>query len=859
PMALELIFGYVILDQILKIAWLIVTPVKNEAKKTLFELRAVDEQGAITPLGERIGRMPVDPRVGRMIVAADEERCLAEVFIIAAAIETQDPRERPVERQDAAEESHKRFVDSRSDFLGYLNLWDHLRQMRSGLSGSRFRKECVKQFLSVPKVLEWEDVHRQLLAMVRNLGMKIAPRGDKYGALHRALLTGLLSGVALRRGEEGYQSASGEGFELWPGSALKGAKPKWVVAAETVETSKRYLRGVARIRPEWLPRLAEHLAAKRHHDPHWSRKQQTVLAHEKLSLFDLPLPGRKTIPYGPVNPAASRGVFLQEALVEEGLQGNWDFLLHNREAIERLRRLDAKLRLANPLVDGRTLYEFYNEHVPEKIFDLRTFRRWYRRTSSDNDRLLHLDVESFEQAAPQLDEKAFPDRLQTNSGELPIKYAHQRGAAADGMTLIVPIDLAATLDARSIDWAVRGLLRQRVVALIRLLPKPLRTKLVPAPDVASRVCERISFGEGEFAATVAEALTQQAGAEISASDLRVIDMPDHLRMNLQVEDHEGDCVIESRDLSEVRKRLGLGEQPRSRFVPDDQWNRPPAAAWTFGDLPPTVTVVRGVHRLQAYPSLLDTRDAVEPRLFADREDAEVSLRLAVQRLFFIAAGADLVTQVEWLPEWDKLAAGLKRFDRRRDFTREVAELLAERALAESPTMPRTAEAFESVQASARERIAWAAQDITKPVLRLFRALLEAHESMPRPTFGSDDPAVADIHEQIAALTPPAFLIEMPWSRIQHYPRYFRAISERLRRISEGGAAQDRKMHRRVQLHVERLHELMDSASGSIARTEVETYRWMIEEYRVSVFAQRLGTVEKVSDKRLEQQWSCCRR
>ncbi|MEM9185325.1 MAG: ATP-dependent RNA helicase HrpA, partial [Planctomycetota bacterium] len=836
----------------------------REARRTLRELQAIDDEGKLTPLGESVGKMPVDPRVGRMIVAADAEGCLAEVLVIAAALETQDPRERPAEKQEAAEASHQRFADARSDFLSYLKLWDHLRLMRGDLSGNQFRRACTRQFLSVPKVLEWEDVHRQLLAMVGQHGLKVGPRRDGYGAIHRSLLAGLLSSIALRRGDDGYQSPSGEGFRMWPGSGLRGTQPKWVVAAETVETSQRFLRTAARVRPEWLPRLASHLIKKDYAGAHWSYKQQTVLADERQKLFDLTLPGRRAIPYGPINPGAARVVFLREALVDEGLRGGWDFFEHNRNAVEALRKIDAKLRRDVPLVDDNTLFEFYNERVPGDVYDARGFRRWYRRESGGQDDPLRLHDEALAAPPPELDAQAFPDALDLGTGELPLRYRHGRGTGvsggeAEGVTLVVPLELVPTLDAARLDWAVPGLLRDRVIGLIRQLPKPLRTRLVPAPDVADRVCSELDFGAGNFRETIAGRLSHHAQTEIATADLRLDALPAHLGINVRVENAHGGVVAESRSLASLREALGLDPAPRSRFIDHPVWRTPPSTDWSFDPLPKAFEVSHASGRFLAYPGLIDEGDGVAPRLFVDQSEAEASTRRGVRRLFLLRYADELLTHVDWLPEIGRVLDDLRRWERLRDYRYEVAELLAFRVVDPIPATPRDADAFEELAAACKPRVPIAIQEITKPVLGSLGTLAEARGWLASTPLGPESDVAIDIREQLAALTAPGFLIDTPPGRLPHFPRYLRAVAARLRRIAEGGQSQDRKMHARVAPHAHRLAELDASESGDVVPEERERLRWMIEEYRVSVFAQQLGAAERVSDKRLEEQWRRCRR
>ncbi|MEQ8847602.1 ATP-dependent RNA helicase HrpA [Botrimarina sp.] len=836
----------------------------REGRATLRELQAIDAQGRLTPLGEKLGRMPVDPRVGRMILAGADEGCLAEVLIIAAALEIQDPRERPADKQQQADEAHRPFQDGRSDFVGFLKLWDHLQRQRSDLSRSQFRKACSRQFLSYNRVLEWHDVYRQLSDLARQNGLRPQPRQDAYGAIHRALLTGLLSAVAVRRGEEGYQTPGGTGFQLWPGAGPAASGPRWVVAAETVETSRRYLRTVARIRPEWLPRLAEHLIEKEYLHARFSTDQQTVVASEKSTLFGLPIGSKKAVHYGPIAPAAAREVFIREGLVEEQLAGDWPFLEHNREAIQGLRRDRAKLRVSQ-LAGEDTLAAFYDERLPADVYDARQLRRWLRRVEGDP---LRIEPAADDADAPSLDAAAFPDHLEVAGQSLPLEYEHSRGSQSDGVTLRVPKDLLPLVDEAALEWGVPGQLAERIVALIRALPKPLRTRLVPAPDAAARVAERLPFGEGRFVLVLAAALSAEAGADIAVGDLQPTALPDHLRMRVVVEDQAGEVIAVGRDLAALRRETLGGEAPAEsqpaaadragRLVDDPEWTRDGLTDWSFGPLPDSVETASGRFAITAYPGLVDQRDAVGLRLFADRGEARAETARGVRRLFVLAAARDLRTQVKWLPDWDQLKKRLKPHTPGRDWAAEIEELLADRAIALAGVEPRDPSGFEAFRKQARAALGAATQEATPLVVRVLEGLAEGYRLAAEADRKHHSPAADDVRRQLADLTPGGFFAATPWDRLAHYPRYLKAAAARLARVLEGGGGQDRRMAELIEPHQLSLEAARDGAVVVASADEVERYRWMIEEYRVSVFAQKLGTAEKVSPKRLDEQWRRCR-
>ncbi|MEO1498166.1 MAG: ATP-dependent RNA helicase HrpA [Planctomycetota bacterium] len=833
------------------------------AYATLRELQAVDESNALTDVGRTLGRMPVDPRVGRMILAAADEECLAEVLIIAAALETQDPRLRPAERAEDADRLHKRFADGRSDFIAYLSLWDHLEEMRRSLTRSAFRRECERQHLSLVRVWEWRDVHRQLRDAARQSGLKAGERTDGYGAIHRALLAGLLSGVALRRGDEGYQSAGGEGFQLWPGSGVSGSKPKWVVAAEVVETHRRYLRTVARIRPEWLGRLADHVAERTYRPPQWSDDEQTVVAQERRSLYGLPISGRRTVKYGPIDAAASREVFLQEALVGERLRGAWSFLEHNREVVQRLKVEGAKTRSPHELIADGALLTFYDERLPADVYDARGFRRWRGRDRGGDDPLMLADpAES--QGFDTADANNFPDELEVSGNRLAITYVHDRSRDDDGATLHVPEPLVPVLDASRLEWLVPGLLEAKVAALIKTLPKDLRTRLVPAPDTARRITPRLAFGEGPFLSVLAEALGEEAGLRIATTDLRPADIPQNLRFFVRVVDADGECVAEGRDVRalqsspETPEAAEQVEQPAARapigrLVADDAWDRPitPDDEWRLTD---RVEVVRDGFTIVAFPGLLADTDGVCQRLFVDAGDARRSTARAAEALAFEELEPKLREQVVWLPDWDRLKDALQPLDPRRDLETEVAQLLAARCVAEDPESIRSSEELQETIRFASDRLTGITAETTPLVTRVLNAATDAGAKLGQLESRGGGTA-SEVRDHLHRLLPPGFFVETPPRWLEHLPRYLKAVSVRVGRVLEGGAAQDARLAERVAPHEQRLDALDPAAIPTSRREELTLYRWMLEEFRVSVFAQQLGASIKVSAKRLDEQWS----
>jgi ATP-dependent helicase HrpA len=842
----------------------------RDGYRTLFELGALDEANQLTELGWKLSRLPVDPRIGRMILAAGEEDCLHELLIIAAALAVRDPRERPMEKPEEADACHARFADGESDFLGYLKLWDFYHELRAKLSRNQLRKACRQNFLSHNRMREWTDIHLQLLRLVDEAGMGQRARRDDYDAIHRAVLTGLLANVAFRGETYEYTVAGGGKAHLWPGSALFGKRPKWVVGAELVETSRRYLRTCGRIDPRWIEPLADHLVKRTYSDPHWDAKSGSAVASERVSLFGLVVVPQRRVAYGPINPAAARELFIQHGLVEgqigdAGL-GASDvgpipaFLVHNQRLLQEMERLQAKLRRHDLLRGERAQYEFYDDRIPPDVYDLARLNRWRREAARDNPRLLMMTEADL--VAEPLDEsvaEAFPDAIPVADSRLPLDYRFEPGSQDDGLTLTVPLEALSQIDPERLGWLVPGLLEQKVTALIKSLPKAIRRNLVPAPDTARKVAGMIRFGEGSILDAAAAQLGRIAGMAIRPEAFQEDKLPDELRMNVRVVDDDGNPLAAGRDLGLLRQELRVAAAARFSEIDDPRWNREGVTRWDFEELPAEIELSRGGFALKAYPALVDGGQSASLRLMDSPERAARATRGGLRRLFCLAADRDLRSQVQWLPGLDKMvlwAAPLRGFDVRL----QLAELIADRAFVADVPTPRSAAEFDARLRAGRGRIAAAVQDVAGLAGRLFEAFHQASLAIEQATSPPWQYAVEDARGQLDRLAGPDFLTATPWEWLVHCPRYFRAIAARLDKLRSGGLARDRRAFEedflpRREAYLERVarHE-----QQGIFDPELVLYRWMLEEFRVSLFGQQLGTSIPVSAKRLDRQWASIR-
>jgi len=845
----------------------------RDGYRTLFELGALDEHEELTELGRRLARIPVDPRVGRMILAAEEHRCLHEVLIIAAALAVQDPRYRPPENPEAAHAAHARFADPDSDFLTYVRLWEFYQELKQTCGRNRLRKACQENFLSYTRMREWQDIHHQLLEIVEQAGLKLGPWCHDYTAIHRAILAGLLSNVALRTDVHQYTAAGGRKFYLWPGSTLFAKKPRWIVAAEMVETSRRYLRTCAHIRAQWIEPLASHLVKRFYSEAHWDRRWQAPAALEKVTLFGLPIVAARKIRLGDVDPAAAREVLIQAGLVEGRLEAQLDFLQHNRRLLEELAQWQNKVRRGDLLLGQWAQYDFYDRRLPPEVYDARRLVRWHRRQSRTEPAALYMRPEDLlRDDAPPINPADFPETLDLGGFRAPVRYAFDPGAEDDGVTLTVPVEAVGRLDPARLEWLVPGLLPRKVEALIRTLPKTLRRHLVPVPETARRVAEGLRFGEGSLVEAVARAVSRLAGQPISASDFQLDKLPRELQMNLCVVDAGGHPLAQSRDLHQLRHRLAQEAERRFATVDDRAWRRDNLVDWELDELPEVVHLDQAGLVIPAFPMLVDQKHAVGVRLASSAEKAVRHTRAGLRRLVVLRAATTLQPAIDWLPHADRfqrLAEVLATLPpakggtatggggAARHLKQELVELLAERAFLAPDVVPRNKAQFEAFLEAGRQRVGLAVQELAEWLGPLCQAFEQAWQALQKAHDAPWQYAVADITAQLARLAAPGFLVETPWNWLRHFPRYFRAMALRLERIAGGNLARDRRAWEEEILPRQEAcdqrweeHRMMDTEDP-----ELVLYRWMLEEYRVSLFAQRLGTALPVSAQRLDRQWA----
>ncbi|GAA3937539.1 ATP-dependent RNA helicase HrpA [Actinoplanes auranticolor] len=825
----------------------------TDGVKLLEELGAL-EQRKLTPLGRQLAQLPVDPRLARMVIEADEQDCLAEVMVITAALSIQDPRERPADKQQQADEKHARFADKESDFFSYLNLWRYLREQQRELSGNQFRRLCRSEFLNYLRVREWQDIYSQLRQVVRTLGLTLTERDELAGAqpVHTALLAGLLSHIGLKDTDKReYLGARGAKFAIFPGSALFKKQPRWVMSAELVETSRLWGRVNARIEPEWAEKLAPHLVKRSYSEPHWEKKLGAVMAYEKVTLYGLPIVPRRKVGYSRVDPAMCRELFIRHALVEGDWETHHKFFAENTKLLARIEEIENRARRRDIAVDDETVFALYDARIPADVVSARHFDAWWKKARHETPDLLTFTWELLVNAGRDaVDPGAYPDAWLVDGVRLPLTYQFEPGAAADGVTVQVPLPLLNKLDADDFGWSVPGLRKDVVIALIRALPKQLRTSFVPVPDWAEAVLSRIPARRGALPDAVGDELRRLTGTVVPRDAWRPDQVPDHLRINFRVVNEDGAVVGQGRDLDVLRASLAPKVQATISAAAG-AIERRGITTNDFGKLPRSIAQVRGGYEVTVYPALADEGDSVAVRVFETEAEQREAMRAGTRRLLLLT-----------LPPAARFLQG--RLDNRAKLElsrgnpyRSIADLLddcagaaVDKLVADAGGPAWDKEAFTKLREEVRADLVDAVANVVTHVRAVLATAYDVEQRLGSTRDPALVPALADIRQQLKGLVHPGFVTGTGWKQLHHLPRYLRGITHRLDRLA-GNLPRDRQLMSQVHEIEREYRELRaELPVGGPADEGLREIRWMIEELRINFFAQALGTAYPVSDKRI---------
>ncbi len=831
----------------------------------LHELGAIDPsekdpRKRLTPLGRRLAQLPVDPRLGRMVLEADRNGCVREVLVIASALSIQDPRERPAEHQQAADERHRRFADPTSDFLAYLNLWNHLQEQQRELSGSAFRRMCKNEFLHFLRVREWQDLHGQLKQVAKALGVTLNTAEAAPDRIHVSLLSGLLSHIGLldaekkekqRRGQE-YVGARGARFALFPGSSLFKKPPRWVMSAELVETSRLWGRINARIEPEWVEPLAGHLVKRAYSEPHWSKRQAAVMAREKVTLYGVPIVADRPVNYGRIDPVLSRELFIRHALVEGDWETHHRFFHDNRALLEEVEELEHRARRRDILVDDETLFDFYDERVPEDVVSGRHFDTWWKQARRTDPDLLGFEKSMLINAtAEDVSEADYPDVWKQGPLRLRLTYQFEPGTDADGVTVHIPVQILNQVRPDGFEWQVPGLRTELVTELIRSLPKQLRVNFVPAPDHARRVLDRVAPRTEPLLGALERELTAMTGVPVAREAWDPSRLPAHLRITFRVVDDKGRTLGEGTDLDALKRRLaGKVRGTLAKAAPGIE--RTGLTDWTIGALPRTYERSQDGYDVKAYPALTDEGESVAVRMYETEAEQRRAMRLGTRRLILLNAPSPAKLIQKNLTNQAKLALSHSPHGSVPALFDDCVTAAADRLIAQAGGPAWDEAGYRALYDKVRADL----YDATAAIVGVTeRILAESHE-IERRLRGTTSltlvPALTDVRAHLGSLIHPGFVTETGAGRLPDLPRYLRALRTRLERLPEN-PGRDRALAHQVEV----LRQELEQAAGRLppARRDdepVRQVRWMLEEFRVSLFAQQLGTRFPVSDKRIRK-------
>jgi ATP-dependent helicase HrpA len=827
----------------------------NDGYRLLQELKAVDDSRRVTSLGRQLASLPVDPRLARMLVAAGHHNCANEMLVLAAFLASQDPRERPSDAQQQADQRHATYADPRSDFVTILNLWKLFQEQSAALSGSQLRKWCRENFLSFMRLREWQELRRQLADIAEELKLKSNQAAAEYADLHQAILTGFLGGIGALDEKREYEGARGTRFVIAPGTPLAGKPPKWIVAASLMETTRLYARMVAAIEPQWIEAAGAHLLKRSYSEPHWVEERGFVAAFESTSLYGLTLSARRRVNFGNVAPRDAQDIFIREALVEGRSRLKASFLSKNRAVRTEVERIEAKIRRRDVMVDEQALTDFYRSRLPEQVNSTAAMEKWLRESPVHESQLLMTMSELMHRDVSEITADSHPDKLRVGGNALPIEYKFDPVAHDDGATVSVPEPILSALEPGQLAWLIPGWLEELITSVLRALPKPIRKALVPVPQFASRAVQQIDTTQ-DFHTALAQWITRTTGSTFSSEELARLELPAHLRFNFRITDMQGRHIEEGRDLTELKRKVrSRGVQPKALA---QQVAASKHRSWDFGALPKEQSVERGGLRFVVYPTLRDRGDSVETAEAKSAVEAEAALYGGVLRLAVLA-----------LPEQFKYAR--KRFADQKELVllgqglssgRPLADSLAERAFAEcflssASSLPRSAAEFQSLLDQRRAEFGAQVDKLAvlvMDVLREMRAAREKLRALTNPAFKS---VVDDASAQLADLIPPGFPIDVPRLLWSHLPRYLKTLARRLDKVA-GNFKRDAELANRIAPFAKAFRELNARSTAHSDRAELEKLQWMIEEFRVSLFAQDLKTATPVSDKRLADQLEAAR-
>ncbi|WP_229421811.1 ATP-dependent RNA helicase HrpA [Massilia aquatica] len=865
----------------------------------LQEVGAVDESNDLTPLGHKLAKLPLDPRVGRMILAALENACLTEMLIIASALSVQDPRDRPMEHQQAADEAHKKFADEKSEFLTYIKIWTWFEAaIEHKKTNRQLMETCRTNFLSQVRLREWRDVHSQLLTIVKEQGWRMNELPATYENLHTALLTGLLGNIGFKSEDEpgaGYLGARGIKYHVWPGSSLIKKPGKWIMAAELVETTRLYARCVANIAPEWIERVGSHLLKKSWGEPRWEKRAAQVTASERATLHGLVIYSQRRINYGQFNPSEAREIFIRDALVAGDYDTRAPFFAHNHKLVKEIENLEHKSRRLDVLVDDHLIAAFYDKLIPSDVVNGAGFEKWHKDATFKEPKLLFLNRdELMRHEAAGVTTELFPKAMSVTGIEMQLTYHFEPGSLRDGVTLAVPLFALNQLPRERADWLVPGMLKEKVHLLLKSLPQKLRRHCVPLPDFAARFCERVheagKFGRGDLIDAIIADIRSETSLMVMTTDFKPETLPAHHFMNFKVIDEHGRQLDMGRNLATLQAEFG--GQARQSFQklaevsipaapgkvqatattsaapaassksadPGTQPNAPKVSqhtgltSWTFGELPELLEIVQGKLTLIGFPALVDKQTHCDLEVFDDPTVATATHRIGLRRLFALQFKEQIKFIEKNIPGLQQMGMQFMAMGSQEELRDQIIQKAIDIACLQDP-LPTDAASFNKRKDEGKSRLTLLVNEIA----RLVSQVLTEFHGLPKKLQGVQAQAAADMQSQLQSLVHKRFLIDNDYAQLAHFPRYLKAINVRLEKLRADPARDAKLMAEWTQSASHFMRAARDRLAGKNTDPKMVEFRWMLEELRVSLYAQELRTPMPVSAKRLQKVWESMQR
>ncbi|MEP4148791.1 MAG: ATP-dependent RNA helicase HrpA [Halioglobus sp.] len=830
----------------------------RDGYKLLEELGAVSAGGELTDVGRSLSRLPVDPRLGRMVLAASERKCLAEILVIASALAVQDPRDRPSDKQQQSDQAHARFKHPKSDFLAWLQLWRYYEEQRQALSQNQLRKLCKREFLSFMRMREWRDIHSQLTIACRQQKLRPEPdlpQEENYQSVHQALLAGLLGNIAQHQEDRDYLGARNRKLQIFPGSSQSRKRPKWLVAAEIVETSKVFARTVASIDPLWVIDVNPGLLKKHHYQPRWQSRSGRVMAWERLSLYGLTVADKRPVHYGPIAPAEARELLIREGLVAGKYRQHPAFLKHNQRLVRELEELESKVRRRDILVDEEVLFEFYNELLPVDCYTAGRLQSWLKKNPGA-DKSLRLDKSLLLARDPGTElENQFPDKLRWQDQEFRLSYQFEPGKAADGVTVTVPVALLNRVPRFRFDWLVPGLLREKCIALVKGLPKDKRKRLVPVPNYVDQALDQLEADDSDLLTALSRVLGHLGGLKLTAADWAPARLDDFYRMNIRVVDAEGRLLEQGRDLGKLIEQFRSDTRQSMGVDKSSSPAKEGIIRWDFGELSREWRFRQAGVEILSYPALVDHGDSVAIELIDYAGPARLAHSAGVLKLLRLHSAQTvkyLRKQMLRGNEFNLVLAGANQD--RALLVEDLIDAAFVQAMKLDEELPWDQSGFEALLGRGKAEVVTRANDVETIVLNSLRVLAQTRNKLAALPAGKWQDSAADIKAHLGRLLPPGFLKNTPVEWLNQYPRYVKAVLHRVERLS-GQYPKDQQHTGMLQALAEPLDKAEQARDKLIYLCPAANqYRWMLEELRVSLFAQQLGTRQAVSQKRLQQQW-----